>query len=146
MDLLYENAAQKTGGAEYVGGSGKKAVSYTHLGLWLSCIGVSASTGMSRFTFGSMSLMDGIPLVPRMIGLFGILSVLKIAEKVGQKDGWDASMVKKAEMDVHKNAKDRVAFPSLSMCKRLLPTWLRASAIGNFLGCMPGAGMTMRCV
>lgn len=112
-------------------------------GLWLSCIGVSASTGMSRFTFGSMSLMDGIPLVPRMIGLFGILSVLKIAEKVGQKDGWDASMVKRAEMDVHKNAKDRVAFPSLSMCKRLLPTWLRASAIGNFLGCMPGAGMTM---
>ena len=53
-------------------------------GLWLSCIGISTSTGMTRFTFGSLSLMDGIPLVPRMIGLFGILSVLKIAEKVGQ--------------------------------------------------------------
>ena len=34
-------------------------------GLWLSFIGVSTSTGMTRFTFGAMSLMDGIPLVPR---------------------------------------------------------------------------------
>ena len=113
-------------------------------GLWLSFIGISTSTGMTRFTFGSMSLMDGIPLVPRMIGLFGILSVLKIAEKVGSDDGgWNSSMVNAAEKEVHGNTGDKVAFPSLSMCKRLLPTWLRASVIGNFLGCMPGAGMTM---
>ena len=99
---------------------------------------------MTRFTFGAMSLMDGIPLVPRMIGLFGILSVLKIAEKVGQESGdWNGAMVDEAEKEVHQNTGDKVAFPSLSMCKRLLPTWLRASAIGNLLGCMPGAGMTL---
>lgn len=113
-------------------------------GLWLSFIGVSTSTGMTRFTFGAMSLMDGIPLVPRMIGLFGILSVLKIAEKVGQESGdWNGAMVDEAEKEVRQNTGDKVAFPSLSMCKRLLPTWLRASVIGNLLGCMPGAGMTM---
>lgn len=105
-------------------------------GIWLSFIGISTSTGMDRFTFGQMSLMDGIPLVPRMIGLFGILSVLKIAEKVG-KESHDSGDVYKA------NTQDRVAFPSLKMCKRLLPTWLRASFVGNLLGCMPGAGMTM---
>ncbi|MEI3283148.1 MAG: tripartite tricarboxylate transporter permease [Enterocloster sp.] len=67
-------------------------------GLWLSFIGVSTSTGMTRFTFGAMSLMDGIPLVPRMKGLFGILSVLKIAEKVGQESGyWNGAMVDEAE-------------------------------------------------
>ncbi|MEA4934361.1 MAG: tripartite tricarboxylate transporter permease [Lawsonibacter sp.] len=113
-------------------------------GLWLSFIGVSGSTGATRFTFGSMSLMDGIPLVPRMIGLFGILSVLKIAEKVGQgQDGWNAEMIDKAESEVHAHQEDKVAFLKPAMCKRLLPTWLRASAIGNILGCMPGAGMTM---
>lgn len=113
-------------------------------GLWLSCIGISTSTGMTRFTFGSLSLMDGIPLVPRMIGLFGILSVLKIAEKVGKESGdWNAQMVDQAEHEVHAATKDKVAFPSRQRCKQLLPVWLRASVIGNLLGCMPGAGMTM---
>lgn len=116
-------------------------------GLWLSCIGISTSTGMTRFTFGSMSLMDGIPLVPRMIGLFGILSVLKIAEAAGtkkQENGYSAEEQKAAEDQMKKaSSEDKVAFPSKAMCKRLLPTWLRGSVIGNILGCLPGAGMTM---
>ncbi len=79
-----------------------------------------------------------------MIGLFGILSVLKDAEKVGQESGdWNGAMVDEAEKEVHQNTGDKVAFPSLSMCKRLLPTWLRASAIGNLLDVCLGAGMTM---
>lgn len=116
-------------------------------GLWLSCIGVSTSTGMSRFTFGSMSLLDGLPLVPRMIGLFGVLSVLKIAEKVGTEEaenGYDDQMRAEAKNETSKHSgTDRVAFPSRAMCKRLLPTWIRGSIIGNILGCLPGAGMTM---
>ena len=64
--------------------------------------------------------MDGIPLVPRMIGLFGILSVLKIAEKVGQESGdWNGAMVDEAEKRGSSSTGDKVAFPSLSMCKRL---------------------------
>lgn len=116
-------------------------------GLWLSCIGISTSTGMTRFTFGSLSLMDGIPLVPRMIGLFGILSVLKIAEKAGtktQEDGYSEAAQKTVSEETKKNSStDKVAFPSKAMCKRLLPTWLRGSLIGNIMGCLPGAGMTM---
>lgn len=116
-------------------------------GLWLSCIGVSTATGMTRFTFGQMSLMDGIPLVPRMIGLFGILSVLKIAEKAGTKqaeEGYNEKMQHEAIEETHKHDEvDKVALPSRSMCKRLLPVWLRASVVGNILGCLPGAGMTM---
>ena len=116
-------------------------------GLWLSCIGVSTSTGMTRFTFGSINLMDGLPLVPRMIGLFGILSALKIAEKVGTaeaENGYNEQMQEEAKHETEKHSgTDRVAFPSKAMCKRLLPTWIRGSIIGNILGCLPGAGMTM---
>lgn len=112
-------------------------------GLWLSCIGISTSTGLTRFTFGTMSLMDGIPLVPRMIGLFGILSVLKIAEKAGEDKPGTGNQSGSAGEAYHHGDKDKVSFPSLAMCKRLLPTWLRASFIGNVLGCLPGAGMTM---
>ena len=132
-------------------------------GLWLSCMGISGATGMSRFTFGTMSLADGLPLVPRMIGLFGILSVMKLMEKTG-KYGIEAEIrssavksvekvkaacnVKRAEKDkvsgVVKTAEDdKVAFLKLPMIKRLLPSWLRGASIGSVLGCMPGAGMTM---
>jgi putative tricarboxylic transport membrane protein len=107
-------------------------------GLWLSCIGMSPTTGIDRYIFGSPSLMDGIPLIPRMIGLFGVFSILKIfdAHKNARNDTPTAArIVEKPD--------DRIGLPPLSMCKRLLPTWIRSSAIGNILGVIPGAGMTM---
>lgn len=110
-------------------------------GLWLACIGISSTTGTARFTFGALSLMDGIPLVPEMIGMFGILSVIKIAEGVKRKNAEETS--RPASTGIVYSKDDKIALPSLKMCKRLLPTWLRASAIGNLLGALPGAGMTM---
>jgi len=110
-------------------------------GLWLSCMGISTATGMSRFTFGSMSLMDGLPLVPRMIGLFGILSVMKLMEAVKVNKAQES--VDKVTTNNFSNPDDKVAFLRPKMIKRLLPTWLRGSVIGSVLGCMPGAGMTM---
>ncbi len=113
-------------------------------GLWLSCMGVSGTTGSVRFTFGTMSLMDGLPLVPRMIGLFGILSILKICEKLGKgEEGWTADAVRQMQAKQKGYAEDKVQILPLSMMKRLLPTWLRGAVVGSFLGCMPGAGMTM---
>jgi putative tricarboxylic transport membrane protein len=107
-------------------------------GLWLSCIGMSPTTGVDRYIFGSPSLMDGVPLIPRMIGLFGVFSILKIFDaQRGTKT--DASTMR----NIAEKEDDRIGLPSLSMCKRLLPTWLRSSAIGNILGVIPGAGMTM---
>ncbi len=107
-------------------------------GLWLSCMGISGATGMSRFTFGTMSLADGLPLVPRMIGLFGILSVMKLMEKTGR---YGAESRKTVNVETAED--DKVAFLKLPMIKRLLPSWLRGASIGSVLGCMPGAGMTM---
>lgn len=109
------------------------------LGLWLACIGMSPTTGLDRYTFGIDSLLDGIPLIPRMIGLFGIFSILKICDAAGKKKS-ETAIAEEAAKSV---SDDKIAIPSLSMCKRLLPTWLRSSAIGNILGVIPGAGMTM---
>ena len=109
------------------------------IGLWLACIGMSPTTGMARFTFGTVSLMDGIPLIPRMIGLFGVLSLLKMFDAVGRKKT-DAAIA--SENAAH-CTDDRIGLPDRAMCKRLLPTWLKSSFIGNVLGIIPGAGMTM---
>ena len=55
------------------------------VGLLFSCIGMSPQTGLARFTFGQVSLMDGISLIPMLIGLFGITSILEMIESIKGK-------------------------------------------------------------
>ena len=49
---------------------GKKNILAMAVGLLFSCIGMSPQTGLACFTFGQVSLMDGISLIPMLIGLF----------------------------------------------------------------------------
>ncbi|MGI6075966.1 MAG: tripartite tricarboxylate transporter permease [Pyramidobacter sp.] len=109
------------------------------VGLWISCIGMSTMTGVDRYTFNIPSLLDGIPLIPQMIGLFGIFSVLKICDAAGRKKD-EVTIAAEAAQSI---ADDKLGLPDWGMCKRLFPTWLRSSTIGNILGVIPGAGMTM---
>ena len=110
-------------------------------GLWISCIGISPTVGLPRYTFGSLTLMDGVSLIPSMIGLFGLCSVLKVFDKLTHEKSQEEMISSQGE--IQENATDKIAFPSRKMCKRLLPTWLRSSAIGNVLGIIPGCGMVM---
>ncbi|MBP1724011.1 MAG: hypothetical protein H6Q44_1716, partial [Deltaproteobacteria bacterium] len=49
-----------------------KAVIMALAGLFLGLIGTDIVTGYLRFTFGSVTLMDGVGMVPVVMGLFGI--------------------------------------------------------------------------
>jgi len=132
------------GFATVIGMSSKNiALSFLSIGfgLWISCIGISPTIGLPRYTFGSATLMDGVSLIPSMIGLFGLCSVLKEFDKIGYQKTQEELM---AEKEVAKtSANDKIGFLSGKMCRRLLPTWLRSSAIGNILGIVPGCGMVM---
>ena len=108
------------------------------VGLLFSCVGMSPQTGLSRFTFGQVSLMDGISLIPMLIGLFGITSILEMIEGIKKSD------VKKFAENVKENyIKVKVKLPDKKMAKRLLPIWVQSSVIGNIIGIIPGAGMIM---
>ncbi|MAM75331.1 tripartite tricarboxylate transporter permease [uncultured Tistrella sp.] len=111
------------------------------LGLLIATIGFSPQSGYPRFTFDEPWLYDGLPLVPMLIGLFGIASLLDMAEEAWVRRRNPAS-AKAAEV-----ATAGVRFRDLllpaSMIRRLLPTWVQASAIGNVIGILPGAGMLM---
>jgi putative tricarboxylic transport membrane protein len=62
-------------------GEGKKALKFGPPEYFmLAVIGMSNQTGISRFTFGNPYLLDGISLVPMLLGLFGITSVLELVE------------------------------------------------------------------
>ncbi|HEY5714814.1 MAG TPA: tripartite tricarboxylate transporter permease, partial [Psychromonas sp.] len=53
------------------------------LGLLLACVGYDQITGVPRFTFGQVSMLQGISFIPAMIGLFAISGAIEYyAEKV----------------------------------------------------------------
>lgn len=123
-------------GMSTVVGMAKKAMAKNMLvmafGLLISCVGMSPQRGYPRLTFGNAYLLEGIPLVPMLIGLFGITSILELAETIRQ-----------GESQIESVQRVRVSPLDKSMMKRLLPTWLQSGLIGNIIGVIPGAGMIM---
>jgi putative tricarboxylic transport membrane protein len=57
-------------------GSMAKAMMMAVFGLFLGSIGIDIISGTPKFTFGIISFMDGIGLLPVVMGLFGISEVL----------------------------------------------------------------------
>lgn len=96
------------------------------IGLFIACIGMDPQNGIKRFTFGNVNLLSGVTMVAALIGLFGVISVLKTAEKAKKSSG--------PMPDVGS------CWIGLDMCKKLLPTWLRGAIIGTVVGIIPGAG------
>lgn len=99
------------------------------LGLFIACIGMDPQLGIKRFTFGSVNLLGGITMVGALIGLFGVVSVLKSAEKA-----------QKLAEKTSKMPDVGSTWIGWKMCLQLLPTWLRGSVIGTIVGIIPGAG------
>ena len=98
------------------------------IGLLIAVIGMDPQNGTPRLTFGNVNLLSGISLVASLIGLFGIVSVMKTAEAC-------------------KNVKTTSTMPTVDNvwigwkeCMRQFPVWLRASVIGTIVGIIPGAG------
>lgn len=108
------------------------------VGLLISCIGMSPQTGLERFTFGLVGLMDGVSLIPMLIGLFGITSIMEMVES------FQPAVSEITTEKIKENYRlVKVCLPDWTMAKRLLPTWAQSSLIGNIIGIIPGAGMVM---
>jgi len=112
-----------------------KGVIVSLIALLLSTIGLSSQVAFYRFGLGTLYLMDGIPLVPVMIGLFGINSILE-SSKIHQKDSFNVG-------EWERSYNVRKVFLKTKMIKRLLPTWITSGIIGNIVGIIPGAGMSI---
>jgi putative tricarboxylic transport membrane protein len=95
------------------------------IGILISMIGLDTMSAQPRLTFGQSALLGGVSYVAVMIGMFGI------AEALAQLHGYAAPAVKQQV--------DRIV-PSLSTVLRHLPLALRASAIGVWIGALPGTG------
>ena len=103
-----------------------KALIMVVMGLILGCTGADVISGKYRFIIGIAELRDGVPLVPMVMGLFGIGEVLINLEKTGE-----TSFLK---------TKIKNLFPNLEDWKKSAGPILRGSILGFFLGIIPGGG------
>ncbi|MCA0919917.1 tripartite tricarboxylate transporter permease [Pseudooceanicola nanhaiensis] len=101
------------------------------LGILISTIGYS-DTGLMRGTFGSMYLLDGIPAIPALIGLFAASELINMAGRDYLIA--DREMRKMKLKPILKGAGDTM---------RGWPQVLRGSAIGTLIGIIPGVGASV---
>lgn len=110
----------------FAGKSKLKSFIAVILGMLLATIGIDSFTGQSRFTFGLVDLLDGVSLIPAMIGLFALAEVFIPKEKNN----------KNIEIILEKSE------PVLFYLKYYI-TQIKSSLIGTFIGILPGAGATV---
>ena len=109
------------------------------IGLLISMMGISPQGGIKRFTFGTSALLEGVPLVPMLIGLFGVSAVIDAMAKMKPfKKG--QQFVEDTQEAIHMV---KMQYPDKKMIKSFLPVWLQSTIIGNIVGAIPGAGMTV---
>lgn len=107
-------------------GSISKGIFVGCLGILLGLVGIDSLNAAQRFTFGFITLMNGINEVSAILGLFGLAEVLYQLKKL-----------KENEKPVKLNGK---SYPPLRVLIRLLPLKLRVSLLGVLVGALPGVG------
>jgi putative tricarboxylic transport membrane protein len=114
--------------ASLTGKSLLKGMAAATLGLMVSTIGTDPMSGVSRFTFGSPDLLEGIAPIFVMVGLFAVTELMT------------RSGVKPITFS---GASIRVRLPKLPMMRKIARAQGVGCAVGSLEGLMPGAGGTL---
>src|SRR5574341_2282239 len=96
------------------------------LGFALAAVGTDTVTGTLRLTFGSHALLTGFDFLVAVIGLFGIGEILLTLEEGLAFKG------------AHAKLNVRVVLDTWKELPRYWMTSIRASAVGCFMGIVPG--------
>ncbi len=99
------------------------------LGIIVGTVGIDPVFGAPRFTFGIPRLMDGVDFIAAAMGLFGISEVMTNLEAPEVRDIFKTSL--------------KGLLPNLEDWRRSWKGVLRGSAIGFFIGVLPGGGPTI---
>lgn len=103
-----------------------KALAMAALGLILSFVGLDLISGQPRFTLNIDHLLDGVGMVPMIMGLFGIAEVLENLEVTADRSIFKAHL--------------KGLFPNLKDWAASIWAIIRGTVIGFFLGVLPGGG------
>lgn len=110
-----------------------KALIMTVFGLMIATVGTDVMSGATRFTFGSIDLIDGVSFLLLAMATFALTEVVMTIMRGQHKE-------KEAKMDM-------VALGSMKLSREeireVAPTVARSSVFGFIVGVLPGAGATI---
>jgi len=107
-------------------GSMAKALLLAAVGIVLGLVGLDSINARPRLTFDRMELVDGVGLVPIVMGLFGVAEVLLNIEETIKREVFDTKI--------------RGLLPSAADWVASRWALVRGSLVGFFLGILPGGG------
>jgi putative tricarboxylic transport membrane protein len=107
------------------GGSFWKGLMMLALGMGFATVGMEPISGSSRYTFGQVKLMQGIELVPVVMGLFGVAELLAVAERAGG-------------LPRVTGIRFRELFPTGPEWRQAFPAIWRGTGLGFLIGLIPG--------
>lgn len=114
------------------GRSISKGLAAAMLGLLLALVGFPGAQAVPRYTFGTLYLLDALPVIPVLLGLFGIPEIMDLAIKrvsiAGVGDG---------------QASGGALADGIRDALREWALVLRCSAIGTYIGMLPGLGASI---
>ena len=106
-----------------------KALLMTVVGLMLSTVGTDQTSGVQRFTFGSMNLLDGLSFIMLAMATFAVteafIMVLNRQDTTGVFKAQNLASISDLKVT-------REEF------KKIAPTLGRCSLLGFFIGALPG--------
>ena len=95
------------------------------VGVLLGQIGTDVNSGVMRFTLDLPFLADGVGLVSIALGCFGIAEITKNLDAREERSPFNGAIK---------------LIPTWPEFKRIIPSALRGSVLGSFLGILPGGG------
>ncbi len=95
------------------------------LGLMVATIGTDPVDGVSRFTFGTADLLEGVAPIFAMVGLFAVSELMT-------RSGTGGIQVGKQDI--------RLRLPNLAMMKKIWPAQAIGCVFGTLEGLTPGGG------
>jgi putative tricarboxylic transport membrane protein len=105
------------------GDSMVKALISGAIGLLIAMVGIDPVVGAPRFTFGNVSLLDGVAFVAVIVGIFGLSEIMSYKG-----------------VDIVSGASKKVKglIPTRQDVRRATPSIARGTGIGFFTGVIPG--------
>jgi len=98
------------------------------IGVLLGMIGTDVNSGVARYTMGLPFLMDGVGMISIAIGCFGLAEIVKNLDNRDERTPFTGTIK---------------LIPTWTEFKRIIPSALRGSIVGSFLGLLPGGGPTI---
>jgi TctA family transporter len=107
-------------------GSLIKAIAMIILGLLLGLIGTDVNSGVARYSFGLPELIDGVGIGVVAMGVFGFSEIIRNLEQGEEREVFTKNITG--------------LWPNWKDIKQAFPATLRGTALGSFLGILPGGG------